>query len=181
MANYKHIIPFIQKWEGGFSNHPNDKGGATNKGITWTNFVAYAPRLGYQPDWNLFLQMPQAIWERIFKSQYWDAVQGDHIRSQAVADLLADFAWGSGPGTAVQYLQWVLNKHFGEKLVIDGGMGKLTLAATNRAPAQALFNALYQTRDQFLSSIIARDSSQEDFRTGWFNRTRDLYQFAKNW
>ena len=181
MANFKQIIPFVKKWEGGFSDHPNDRGGATNQGITWANFVAYAPKLGYPPDWQLFMQMPDYIWERIFKTQYWDAVQGDHIQSQAVAGLLVDFAWGSGPGTAVMHLQRVLNQHFGTRLVVDGGMGPLTLAATNRAPARALFQALFQAREQFLHAIIARDPSQAVFRTGWFNRTRDLYERLKNW
>ena len=28
------IFPFILRWEGGFVNHKNDPGGATNKGVT---------------------------------------------------------------------------------------------------------------------------------------------------
>jgi hypothetical protein len=27
-------MPFVLRWEGGFVNHPNDPGGATNKGVT---------------------------------------------------------------------------------------------------------------------------------------------------
>ena len=34
MADVKILAPFIIKWEGGFVNHPNDPGGATNKGVT---------------------------------------------------------------------------------------------------------------------------------------------------
>ena len=30
MADYTKLVPFIKKWEGGFGNHPKDKGGATN-------------------------------------------------------------------------------------------------------------------------------------------------------
>lgn len=31
-------MPFILRWEGGFSDHPADRGGATNKGVTLSTF-----------------------------------------------------------------------------------------------------------------------------------------------
>ena len=38
MADYRKLVPFIKKWEGGFSNHPQDRGGATNKGVTFSTY-----------------------------------------------------------------------------------------------------------------------------------------------
>jgi lysozyme family protein len=35
MADYKVIIPFIRKAEGGYVNDPDDAGGETNAGITY--------------------------------------------------------------------------------------------------------------------------------------------------
>ena len=60
MANYKKIMPFVRKWEGGLSNNKSDnasknpspceyngkKGWHTNKGVTWTTFKGSA-NLGY--------------------------------------------------------------------------------------------------------------------------------------
>ena len=34
MADINILAQFILSFEGGFSNHPADKGGATNKGVT---------------------------------------------------------------------------------------------------------------------------------------------------
>lgn len=34
-------LVFTLKWEGGYSNHPNDSGGATNKGITQRTYNQY--------------------------------------------------------------------------------------------------------------------------------------------
>ena len=33
-AAFEASLPFILRWEGGYVNHPNDPGGATNKGVT---------------------------------------------------------------------------------------------------------------------------------------------------
>ena len=38
MADYTKLVQFIKKWEGGFGNHPKDKGGATNKGVTLATY-----------------------------------------------------------------------------------------------------------------------------------------------
>ena len=46
MADVKILAPFILKWEGGFVNHPNDPGGATNKGVT----IAVWKKQGYDKD-----------------------------------------------------------------------------------------------------------------------------------
>lgn len=34
MAKIEPLSKFILSWEGGYVNNPNDKGGATNKGVT---------------------------------------------------------------------------------------------------------------------------------------------------
>ena len=46
MANVNKLAPFILKWEGGFVDHKNDKGGATNMGVT----IATWRQVGYDKD-----------------------------------------------------------------------------------------------------------------------------------
>ena len=46
MAKVDILLPFILSFEGGFSNHPADKGGATNKGVT----IATWRQVGYDKD-----------------------------------------------------------------------------------------------------------------------------------
>lgn len=39
--NFARALPLVLKHEGGFIHHPNDPGGATNKGVTLATFRAY--------------------------------------------------------------------------------------------------------------------------------------------
>lgn len=39
--NFQSALKFVLRWEGGYVNHPNDKGGATNKGITQATYNIY--------------------------------------------------------------------------------------------------------------------------------------------
>lgn len=38
---FEKALQFVLKWEGGYSNNPNDLGGATNKGVTQNTYNAY--------------------------------------------------------------------------------------------------------------------------------------------
>lgn len=43
---FKQALQFVLKWEGGYSNNPNDLGGATNKGITQNTYNAWLASKG---------------------------------------------------------------------------------------------------------------------------------------
>ena len=46
---FKKALKFVLKWEGGYVNNPNDKGGATNKGITQYTYNNWLKTHGLQP------------------------------------------------------------------------------------------------------------------------------------
>ena len=84
MADAKKLIPFIVKWEGGFANHPNDKGGATNKGITIATFRHY---MGQDATVAQLKAMTNEQWETIFKKGFWFPFKGDYITNQSIANI----------------------------------------------------------------------------------------------
>lgn len=183
MANHRLIIPHILKWEGGISraktdtasNHaaPGTNGVHTNKGITWETFQYLAPQIGVEPTSKNFLTLPDNCWEKIFKKGYWDAIKGDLINDQSMANFLADIAWGSGSGVAVKALQKALN-FIGFETAIDGKIGKQTIDNTNKAEPAKLLDVLYENRKKQLIAY-----NQPANLKGWLNRLDSLYKFSK--
>jgi len=188
MANINAVnLAYIKRWEGGLSRDANDpaavdpvpdgSGYHTNKGVTWNTFKGLASRIGYSPTAALFYKMPDNIWLAIYKIGYWDPMNGDKINSQGIAELLADWAWGSGPGTAARYVQrYLVGK--GYKIAVDGAFGPASIKALNdqikKAGATAVFNDLYNARLNFLKSL----GGWQHYGTGWTNRMKDFYNYG---
>jgi lysozyme family protein len=97
MADYKKLIPHVLKWEGGWANDPNDKGGPTMKGITLNTYTIYCKNKGKEtPTQTQLKNISQAEWEDVFKSMFWDKWQADKINNQSIANLVVDWLWASG-------------------------------------------------------------------------------------
>lgn len=185
MADYRKIIPWIKKVEGGLSKAqtdsarfdpvPDGSGYHTNKGITWATFRNLAPKLGYPAEIPLFYKMPVELWTQIFKRGYWDAIYGDKIKSQAIADVLVDFAWGAGPGRAIEYLQKAINAVSAGKITVDGKMGPQTLTATNSRNETSLFNKLAELKMRYYMNLKGQEANKE----GWADRLEELVAIKK--
>ncbi len=90
--------------EGGYSNHPADKGGATRWGVT----QAVARANGYMGDMHNF---PRDEAVRIYRRLYWMRPGFDRVEPLAskVAAELFDTGVNMGPATAVGILVRALN------------------------------------------------------------------------
>lgn len=165
MADAQKLIPFILKWEGGFANHPLDKGGPTNKGITFNTYRAFYPGAMVED----LKEMTDDQWFNIFVTGYWDLWRADELKNQSIANIVVDWAWASGPITSIKQVQRILG------VKADGIVGPTTLRAINNTNQQELFNDIKAARYRFVESIIARDPSQAVFRKGWQNRINDIH------
>lgn len=73
MADIKNFIPFFLKKEGGFTNDPTDRGGATNKGVTIATYEAYCKKKGLpRPSVADLKHISDAHWYDIIKTMFWD-------------------------------------------------------------------------------------------------------------
>lgn len=171
MADIKILAPFILSWEGGFANHPNDRGGATNRGVT----IATWKRQGWDKDDDgdidvddLKLITPDDA-TYIMKKNFWDRCNADNITDQSIANLLVDMAWGSGAVTAIKKVQRCLG------LVDDGIVGRKTIAALQ---GKDVFDKLHTMREKWFNGIVANNPTQKVFLRGWLRRLNSI-QYGK--
>jgi lysozyme family protein len=195
MANYKAIIPHMLKWEGGYSSDPNDEARSTstskllnghpihtNKGITYATWLNSASTLGHPKTEQAFLNMTSAQWGKIMKKFFWDYAWGDQIQSQAIAEILTEIVWGSGPRGLkpnVILLQKYLKDRGYDPKGIDGFMGNDTVKALN----QFLYDKGAKGEKEIVDLIWNNRANQlkgyptaKDHLKGWMNRMNDWYK-----
>lgn len=168
MASAEKLKPFILRWEGGFVNDPNDKGGATNKGVTIATFRHY---YGASSTVAHLKNITDEQWLHIFKAGYWDRWRADDIDNQAIANIVVDWVWASG-SYGITQVQKILGTS------PDGIVGNKTITLLNARPADALFHQIRAARIAFVETIAKRNPSQRKFLQGWKNRIM-AFQFEK--
>lgn len=173
MANLIQYIPTLLLHEGGFVNDPLDLGGATNKGVT---IATYRHFYGNHKTIEDLKKISNAEVTHIAKVGFWDKIGGDQIKDQSLAELMFDFAWGSGNGRANKLVQNILNDQFGKRLVVDGVTGPKTIAAINSVDPKKLFNCYWEGRKKWLEYIVKKRPENSKFLKGWMNR---LLSFPK--
>lgn len=155
--------------EGGFSNNPNDKGGATRYGVT----EATARRNGYT---GAMKDLPTSLAKSIFINEYYYQPGFDKIKSDAIAFELFDTSVNAGQVTSVMMLQRAFNalnieKRYGEDLTIDGQLGAITSGRINAYPNPdrivTLQNA-YQT--VYYITLADKNPTQREFIYGWLQK-----------
>lgn len=158
--------------EGGYVNHPSDKGGPTKYGIT----EAVARAHGYAGDMrDLPLDEAKAIYRRI----YWIRPAFDQVAERApmIAAELFDTGVNMGPAVAATFLQralTALNRQAKDypDLNPDGRIGPATLSALDkylavRGKADVLLKALEVQQGERYIRLAEKRPQNEDFLYGW--------------
>ena len=160
MAEFGKYAPTLLEIEGGFVNHPDDRGGITNCGITIDTYRAYC---GQDKTIKDLQNMSYGTWCKIMKDGYWDKVKGDEIENQSLAEIIADWCVNSGT-SGIRKMQEVVG------CKPDGIVGPITLSMINTSDAAQLHERIWKARQQHYINIVKRDERQKVFMNGWMNR-----------
>lgn len=164
------LMDFEQGWkhiglrEGGFVNHRNDKGGATNWGITMGTYSRWQNRPVSVAEVE---KMSKETAKEIYRIFYWRPLDLDEVKHAGAGIAIFDQAVnrGLGFGKTVQRLVGVNP---------DGHFGKKTLAAINARPGGEIVEIIARNAEAKYRAIVAADPSQMVFLKGWLNRASHL-------
>ncbi len=155
--NFSAALKHVLKFEGGYSDHPLDPGGATNLGITKRTLERFRKRSVTKAEVKA-LKTPEAA--AIYRRDYWNRAACDRLPS-GIDLAVFDCAVNQGVGRARKYLQQAA------RVRVDGAIGERTLAAVKAADKRALlleFMALRMRRYGLLNRLFAA------FGLGWSRR-----------
>jgi lysozyme family protein len=165
-SNFLACFNETESFEGGYVNDPHDPGGATLKGVTQAVYTAWLVHHG-RPNAAVRGASDGDI-QAIYRAEYWDAVRGDDLYD-GLDLVMVDTGWGSGPITAIHFLQRQLG------VAVDGQFGLITLAALKpRWNSLDLINVLCATRMAFFESL----TTWKYFGVGWTRRLNGIHQRA---
>lgn len=168
-AEIDRMIADLIDREGGFVNHPADRGGATKYGITRATLANWRGSPVSSHDVKA-LERSEAV--EIYRAVYFFGPGIDNLPAGLQAHVF-DIGVNSGPRTAVKLLQRSLNG-LGERLKVDGIIGPETRAAAARHPADVVNRELVTVRLGFYEDIVASDPRQVAFIKGWRNRAQSF-------
>lgn len=169
MPRFDDCLAHVLKFEGGFSNRAEDRGGATNRGVTQSVYDDFRTTQG-----SVLRSVrdihPDEV-SAIYRDLYWKKCACD-VMAPPLDMAVFDAAVQHGPGRAVKWLQAAIG------VAIDGICGNQTLFALNgyllHYKMPQLIDEYMQTRAAFYLQIVARDASQQVFAKGWANRLKAL-------
>ena len=158
--NFEKCLAEVLKHEGGYSDHPEDKGGATNYGVTqkvWEEWVGHPVTKDDMK--NL---VPSNVMG-LYHNRYWDACKCDDLPA-GVDYCVFDTAVNSGRVRAIKFLQAVVGT------VPDGSIGPITIASVNSRGSKLTIEQYSDKREAFLRGL----SGFPTFGKGWLNRTKEV-------
>ena len=170
----RDLLDGLIEREGGYVNHPADRGGPTRFGIT----EAVARAHGYR---GAMSALPQEEAEAIYLRLYWTRPKFNEVakRSSRIAAELFDTGANMGPAVAATFLQralTALNRNGSDyrDLVPDGRIGPITLAALDGfldtrgvRGETVLLRALEAMQGERYLRLAEKRPANEAFLYGW--------------
>lgn len=158
-GKFERCMAVTLPWEGGWSDHPQDPGGATMKGITIGVYRRRHPN-ATKDDLRL---ITDAEVRAIYREGYWNPVRGDDL--PAGIDMVTfDAGVNSGIRQGAKWTQRALG------VKDDGSIGSETLRAATGADPLPVIRQACANRMGMLRGLRTWGT----FGRGWSNRVADV-------
>ncbi len=166
--SFEAALAFIRPWEGGFVNHPQDPGGATNLGVTQRVYNAY--RRGKGLALRSVREITDAEAKEIYCDRYWIPAKCPALPGP-LGLLVFDGSVNQGVGTTARLLQQSVGAG------VDGQVGPRTLTRVRRSwrrdPAGTIVELCARRALRY-----AGTRNRQTFGLGWMRRLCDAERAA---
>jgi lysozyme family protein len=172
MTDYKMALQKTLNYEGGYVFDKDDPGGETYKGVSrnanptwdgWTTIDLLRKQNGFPANLDKNSALQDLI-TSFYKTRYWDAIRGDQLADQHVAESIFDFAVNAGVATSSILAQLVVGAEQ------DGVIGPDTLKRINDSdPGHFIASFTVAKIARYVSIIKKRPLSQK-YLYGWVRR-----------
>ena len=164
--NFAASLRLTLQFEGGYSDHPADPGGATKYGITQAVLASWRGRTVTKQDVR---DLTRGEADAIYRRNYWDGIGGDELPAGIDAAVF-DYAVNSGPSRAAKTLQNAIG------VTPDGFVGMDTVRAARGFPSDAIIRQICAERRGFLGRLKIFPV----FGRGWLRRVDAVEAFARD-
>ena len=180
--SFEKALSFTLRWEGGFCDHPADRGGATNFGIADARDGKKDGKADLDGDGSgdvPIKTLTKAQAAEIYRRDYWEhGASKIDARSEAAALCVFDAAVNHGPVRSLKLLRRAIGVIADGSPLDDGDMAALD-ANIHASGEKVLVVRIIEARERFYREIVERDASQAIFLKGWLRRTGDLLREAQ--
>lgn len=172
--NFERCFRFVLQQEGGFCDHPLDKGGATNYGLSERFLNAHGIT-------KKVTELTVQDAKQIYYTYIWIPCKAEYFDELVTQLFIFDCSVNCGIFKASSLFQEGLNFILDDKsqLDVDGIIGAKTIAAYKKVVASGflsfLLNILNLLRGGYYLHIATRDKTQKLFLRGWINRNSDVF------
>ena len=162
--------------EGGFVDHPDDPGGATNMGVTQRTYDEWRGR-NHRPLRSV-RDIEEVEVQQIYYEGYWRAGHCHKMPDDASALVLFDACVNHGHRPAMTFIQRGAGI---PSAAVDGVYGPQTAAAVRATDPGLLVRRALDARWAYFERIMERNPRLESFRRGWRNRVDTMRRIAFQW
>ncbi|HEY0843707.1 glycosyl hydrolase 108 family protein [Methylotenera sp.] len=158
MASFEPAYNYsVVGYEGGYRNFAWDD--ETYRGInraawpTWSGWAIVDARKPVQYN-QVFTDLENMV-KAFYRANFWNAMNGDYINSQQMANLVYDYFMASGT-YGLKKVQMAINSVLptAMKIDVDGVLGPQTINALNSSYAGAIYNAIIDTRKVHYQNLL---------------------------
>lgn len=195
--DFKNMLQFVLRWEGGYVNDPDDLGGETNKGITKSTYDHYRKNKG-EPLQSVKYISDEEVHE-IYYQNYYKASGADKISDKRLAFYVFDTAVNMGVSRAQSFLrecdedptvyEQLRRDKYTEFVKINPRQEKYMQGWSNRVNSMVNFadknftsknNYLDNNIEPLYARIEYNDIKFKEIASAFSQRIRDYYHLKKN-